>query len=436
MLLALVREAVAAWLRFEVVVPFDLCFRCQECDAFQTALPLTPHELRMKHAQKRWRCGEYSVIRCSESPPESAVLSTIMADGKPTPPSARLADLIVTRSLLFNPAMPTLALPSFFGRLVPQIARNSSFFGAPLAVTDELQQPDEDAIEPASAALCAAAASAHNRYPPAEGSSPGLIQRLNAKPVEAVMTHAQSVLKSGSLKKRSKQKMQMLWQQRFVVLEGAPTHVLVYYYASAERNDANSKPRGVVPLNEASAAVFGKDGTTFRVKAPLRAYEFRAASASDASEWVREIEGAAADARVRGGGDRTTATNRRSSDYAASECGEGGQPGSSSPTQSSSPTVTEVSCAARMSSSSSQHPCLRASEATGRRGSRARGGRRRLFADGRRRRRRRPLAAAERRRPGARRRRRPLCARRARGRILAAGCGNRNSEARCPAKAR
>ena len=273
--------------------------------------------------------------------------------------------------------MPTLALPSFFGDSFRNSFRNSSFFGAPApaAAPDELQQPDEDAIEPASLTpfVPQQPALIPARNSPAEGSSPGLIQRLNAKPVEAVALTAQSVLKSGSLKKRSKQKMQMLWQQRFVVLEGAPTHVLVYYYASAERNDANSKPRGVVPLNEASAAVFGKDGTTFRVKAPLRAYEFRAASASDASEWVREIEGAAADARARGGGDRTTATNRRSSDYAASECGEGGQPSSSSPTQSSSPTVTEVSV--RGSNVEQQQPAPVSAgkrEATGRRGSRAR----------------------------------------------------------------
>lgn len=59
---------------------------------------------------------------------------------------------------------------------------------------------------------------------------------------------AQTVIKSGPLKKRSKNLSGALWQQRYVVLEGAPTYVLVYYYAAAERADSAQKPRGVVSL--------------------------------------------------------------------------------------------------------------------------------------------------------------------------------------------
>ena len=60
---------------------------------------------------------------------------------------------------------------------------------------------------------------------------------------------AETVIKAGSLKKRSKNLSGALWQQRYVVLEGAPTHVLVYYYAAAERSENAQKPRGVVSLN-------------------------------------------------------------------------------------------------------------------------------------------------------------------------------------------
>jgi hypothetical protein len=55
---------------------------------------------------------------------------------------------------------------------------------------------------------------------------------------------------------------------------------------------------------EASAALTGKDSTTFRVKAPLRAYEFRAADPVSAQEWIREINAAASKAQGTGkGGD-------------------------------------------------------------------------------------------------------------------------------------
>ena len=78
---------------------------------------------------------------------------------------------------------------------------------------------------------------------------------------------AQTVLKSGALKKRSKQMsgLAALWQQRFVVLEGAPTHVLVYYYASAAHaaGDSTLKPRGVVPLTVRHASPHANDAPAF-----------------------------------------------------------------------------------------------------------------------------------------------------------------------------
>ena len=67
---------------------------------------------------------------------------------------------------------------------------------------------------------------------------------------------AQTVIKAGPLKKRSKNLSGALWQQRYVVLEGAPTHVLVYYYAAAERSENAQKPRGVISLTVRAALIF------------------------------------------------------------------------------------------------------------------------------------------------------------------------------------
>ena len=164
---------------------------------------------------------------------------------------------------------------------------------------------------------------------------------------------AETVIKAGSLKKRSKNLSGALWQQRYVVLEGAPTHVLVYYYAAAERSENAQKPRGVVSLNvrlaflpflpcaallcfllritllprpptrrrcpprcavvtdtcactsthtavvqEVKVEPYGKEGLAFRVHAPKRTYEFRAPSTDDASAWIQSINQAVEETRT------------------------------------------------------------------------------------------------------------------------------------------
>ena len=110
---------------------------------------------------------------------------------------------------------------------------------------------------------------------------------------------AQSVVKSGALKKRSKNLSGVLWQQRFIVIEGPPTHLLVYYYAKAAAAEGEgNKPRGVLPLSEVKADLYDKlkDGTAFRVTAPKREYEFRAASPEEARAWIAQINKSAAEA--------------------------------------------------------------------------------------------------------------------------------------------
>lgn len=123
------------------------------------------------------------------------------------------------------------------------------------------------------------------------GSSPMV---LGGGPVALA---AQSVVKSGALKKRSKNLSGVLWQQRFIVIEGPPTHLLVYYYpkAAAAEGEGN-KPRGVLPLSEVKAETYDKlkDGTAFRVRAPKREYEFRAASPEEARAWIAQINKSAA----------------------------------------------------------------------------------------------------------------------------------------------
>ena len=80
-----------------------------------------------------------------------------------------------------------------------------------------------------------------------DGSTPLV---LGTAPQPVALT-AHSIIKSGALKKRSKQmSAAALWQQRFIVLEGPPTHVLVYYYAKAAAAEGEgNQPRGVVPLS-------------------------------------------------------------------------------------------------------------------------------------------------------------------------------------------
>ena len=108
---------------------------------------------------------------------------------------------------------------------------------------------------------------------------------------------AQSIIRSGPLKKHSRN-ITGVWQVRYVVLEGAPTHVICYYYASAASEVSASRPRGVVPLNEISVQHSGKDRMTFRVQAPSRAYELRAQTVAEAESWISCIKDAAMAARL------------------------------------------------------------------------------------------------------------------------------------------
>ena len=226
--------------------------------------------------------------------------------------------------------MPNVAFPSFFGESFRSSIRSSSRHSLAVASAPAAAEPPELAetseIQPASL----------TPFTPQQPSlHPGLhrdVQHAVQLQLKPTALAAQSILRSATLKKRSKQ-VSSLWQHRYVVLEGPPTNVLVYYYASAATatDDASVKPRGVVPLSvrttprpartsprpsscmlkngpfacpcaqDATAALTGKDsGTSFRVKGPQRAYDFKAATPSEAVAWVRAISDSAAAARLPG----------------------------------------------------------------------------------------------------------------------------------------
>jgi hypothetical protein len=107
-----------------------------------------------------------------------------------------------------------------------------------------------------------------------------------------------TIIKSGLLKKHASRHVTGAWQQRFVVLEGSPTHVLIYYGAAAATDPTAAKPRGVMPLAEVTVQRHPKEQNTFVVRAPARSYELRATSGVEADEWVHAIDGAVEVARL------------------------------------------------------------------------------------------------------------------------------------------
>lgn len=110
--------------------------------------------------------------------------------------------------------------------------------------------------------------------------------RLTTTPMPLQSSHLTSVVvKSGALKKH-RRAVSSVWQTRFVVLEGAPTFMLVYYHASAAAELSGSKPRGVLSLGELSVQPYGRDRASFRIRAPNRTYDFTAASAAEAQQWI------------------------------------------------------------------------------------------------------------------------------------------------------
>lgn len=182
--------------------------------------------------------------------------------------------------------MPGLVMPAFFGE---SFRRGESFKDEPLGVAadDEFGAPTVLHSSSSGDAL-------------AEPATP--VDRISG----VVMLAPQILLKRGPLSKRSKH-MSKMWQLRHVEVEGAPTHVMCYYGKQAlaagpsGRVDRKNQPRGVLPLSDVVASV--KGGLVIEVQAPLRSYEFRAASPEDAAEWVRCISAAAAGARsARAGG--------------------------------------------------------------------------------------------------------------------------------------
>ena len=219
-----------------------------------------------------------------------------------------------------------VALPSFFVESLRDSFRSSSRSASFSAAPEELQQQQDSGAESLTPFVHQEPAlfpKGHHHEP--NGSSADLLR----EPVQPIALAAQSIIKSGCLKKRSKQ-LSSLWQPRFVVLEGPPTNVFIYYAASAASaaEDASMKPRGVVPLNvsltlasasramhrahacahlrtptnardryaiwqEASAEMLAKDQTSFRVKAPLRVYDFRASTSAEALDWIQQINAAA-----------------------------------------------------------------------------------------------------------------------------------------------
>lgn len=77
--------------------------------------------------------------------------------------------------------------------------------------------------------------------------------------------------------------------------------------------------RARVCAQEVKAEPYGKvkDGSAFRVRAPTRTYEFRAATSDEANEWVAQINAAAAAAPSKGGGVAATAAARAAAAAAA-----------------------------------------------------------------------------------------------------------------------
>ncbi len=204
--------------------------------------------------------------------------------------------------------MPNVAMPSFFIDSL-RLSRASSYGGGGGGRNSQHSGPDSDGAEepelaPPRASLTDAGASSLTPFQPqrpallpGEGRVASASEaNLLSKEVVPVSLAAQSIIKSGPLKKHSRN-VTGVWQVRFVVLEGSPTHVMVYYYASAAAEASASKPRGVVPLSEVSVQRFGKDNMSFRVRAPQRSYEFRAPTPEEAQDWIRCIGAAAESAR-------------------------------------------------------------------------------------------------------------------------------------------
>ena len=141
--------------------------------------------------------------------------------------------------------MPSVPLPSFFG----ESFRASSFQDARQPDISEPPELDERSELRDAVSLTPFAPKAPALLPDgrrhADTGEPSVLSGPTAGPTNL---SAQTVLRSGTLRKKSKHLS--VWQQRFVVLEGAPTNLLVYYGSSAATaaEDASVKPRGVVAL--------------------------------------------------------------------------------------------------------------------------------------------------------------------------------------------
>ena len=206
--------------------------------------------------------------------------------------------------------MPNVAMPSFF---IDRMSRTSSYgLGRssgrdPESLSDttpEESLPRMSLSVGSTASLTPFQPSAPTLLP-SEGRLPSAsMTGVVDGPLVPVSLAAQSIIKSGPLRKHSRN-VTGAWQSRFLVLEGHPTHVMVYYYASAAAEASASKPRGVVPLAEVSVTRFGRDNLSFRVKAPQRLYDFRAPSPEEAEDWIQcigEAAEAARRAKAAGGG--------------------------------------------------------------------------------------------------------------------------------------
>ena len=205
--------------------------------------------------------------------------------------------------------MPNVAMPAFFIDSLRISRASSNGFSSPRrSAVPASDPPDADlpqdlVAEPST--LLEAGASLTPFQPrapallPATGriTSPSTARSSQQSEIVPVSLAAHSIIKSGQLKKHSRS-LSGVWQVRHVVVEGHPTHVLVYYYASAASEVSSSKPRGVISLCELSVQPLGKDKLTFRLRAPQRVYDFRAPSADEASEWIRCIEQATQSARL------------------------------------------------------------------------------------------------------------------------------------------
>lgn len=197
-------------------------------------------------------------------------------------------------------SMARVPMPDFFGGSMKDVSLDGPGGSDPTPVVPPIRTPADD------------------QEPGEGGDRKGSMVTLQisarsatGKPIGPV------ILMQGSLQKRTTGAISARWVSRKVVVEGEPTHMLCYYEEEGKdtkmtaaakealgKGGGNSRPKAVLRLSECtcylkanSDVVFVVEGMGKRGAAP-RTYEFKATSASEASEWVACISAAAEHAKT------------------------------------------------------------------------------------------------------------------------------------------